>query len=326
MENKQTTNLAPIVLFTYNRPEHTKLTLEALKKNYLANNSTLYIYCDGSRDNMNDANISNISQVRQIVRMEQWCGSVNIIESENNKGLAKSIKTGVSEIVLKYGKVIVMEDDLVTSPAFLTYMNKALDYYENYKSVFSISAYCLPASKFKVPEDYKYDVFVSLRNSSWGWGTWYDRWQQINWDVKVYETIRNTETIKQAFNRGGDDVFDLLEMQQSGKLNIWSIQFTVAHFVNHAVSIVPTLSYVDNIGHDGSGENCLPGNGLKNQALNNNENVKFLDVLYEDKQVINAFYNAYCRIKRPLWQKIINRLSRTLGRNNVFSIKRKIYR
>ena len=173
--------------------------------------------------------------------------------------------------------------------------------------------------------DYPYDVFVSLRNSSWGWATWTDRWNQIDWDINAYESIHSDPNIKEAFNRGGDDVFGLLESLKTGKLDIWSIQFTLAHFVNHAVSIVPVQSFVDNIGLDGSGENCRPSETLRNRVLCTKKNIIFLDVLYEDKRIINAFYNTYCQRRRILWQRVINRIYRMTGQNNLFTIKKKIY-
>jgi hypothetical protein len=319
------TDYAPIVLFVYNRPLHTAQTLDALSNNYLAKESILYIYCDGAKENTTEITLQNILEVDKIVKSKQWCKEVHIIKAQKNKGLANSIKSGVTEIIQKYGKVIVMEDDLITSPAFLTYMNKALDYYEKRKSVFSISSYNLPANKMEIPQDYEYDVYVSLRNGSWGWATWADRWNQVDWNVSNYKTLLNDSQMQKAFNRGGDDIFPMLEGQQSGKLNIWSIQFTLAHFENHAVSIIPTFSYVDNIGLDGTGENCNNTLSLKNYNLCQNEKIKFLDVLYEDKRIINAFYSTNCNKKRPLWQKIINRISRILGHRNIFVIKKKIY-
>jgi hypothetical protein len=317
--------LAPIVLFVYNRPIHTEKTLNALMNNELATKSKLYIFSDGPKANSSAKIKSEIQEVRNMIKSQKWCGEVQIIESEVNKGLAQSIKSGVSEIVSQYGQVIVMEDDLVTSPAFLTYMNQALDYYRDRKTVFSISAYNLPGRVMPFPPDYQYDVYVSSRNGSWGWGTWHDRWTQIDWDVRAFQTMLKSSAIQKAFNRGGDDMFDMLQMQQSGKLNIWSIQFTVAHFVNHAISIVPVKSYVDNLGLDGTGENCNINPSLINSELNTKTNIRFLDILYEDKDIINAFYSANCMQKRPLWQKVINRISRLLGRKNVFVIKKKIY-
>lgn len=318
-------SLAPIVLFVYNRPSHTKKTLNTLMQNELASESTLYVYADGAKDNASVDVRTKITEVREIVRSKQWCKNVIVIEAEKNKGLALSIKTGVTEVIQKHGKVIVMEDDLVTSPAFLTYMNQALDYYINRKSVFSISAYNLPSKMMQIPDDYPYDVYVSMRNGSWGWGTWDDRWAQVDWTVNAFQTMLRNSEMQSAFNRGGDDMFEMLQDQQSGKLDIWSIQFTVAHFMNHAVSIVPTVSYVDNLGLDGSGENCIISNSLRNNILNTNTDIRFQDILYEDKRLINAFYSTNCRKIRPLWQKAINRLSRLMGRKNVFVIKKKIY-
>ena len=318
-------DLAPIILFVYNRPEHTLKTLEALSKNILAPECKLYIFSDGVKNTQNASNLSSVNRVREIIKQNKWCKEVVIVEQKINKGLAASIKTGVTEIVEKYGSVIVLEDDLITSPYFLNYMNAALNFYQNYLSVFSISAYTYPLKKMEIPRDYNFDVFVGLRNSSWGWATWKNRWEKIDWNVSAYNQVKEIPAIKEALNRGGDDVFDLLEMQQTGKLNIWSIQFTIAHFINHAVSIIPTKSYVNNIGHDGSGENCHISTSLQNLELNTQSNPKFLDILYQDKRIINAFYNVNCRTKRPLWQKIINKICRLSGRNNYFVIKKKIY-
>ena len=295
-------------------------------KNKLASQSTLYVFCDGPKATASLEQVENIQNVRKIVRKKQWCGEVIINESGKNKGLDTSIRGGVTDIVHRHGKVIVMEDDLVTSPAFLTYMNKALNFYANRKSVFSISAHSLPPAKLQIPEDYKYDVFVGLRNSSWGWGTWVDRWDQIDWEVSAFKEMQADKNIQEAFNRRGDDVFEMLCKQQSGELDIWSIQFTVAHFVNHAVSIIPVKSYVDNIGLDGSGENCYISSALKNNVLCDNEDILFSPILYEDKRITNAFYSAHCRKKRPLWQKICNRLGRIFLNRNFFVIKKKIFR
>jgi hypothetical protein len=317
--------LAPIVLFAYNRPEHLAKTLYSLSQNRLADKSTLYIYCDGPKINCNEEELKKIAKVRETAKEKQWCKTTIVIEAELNKGLAASIKNGITEIIEQYGKVIVLEDDLILSSLFLTYINKALIFYIDKKSVFSISAFNYPSTKMPIPDDYHYDVFVSLRNSSWGWATWNDRWKQIDWNVSLYSTMIENKHIQEAFNRGGDDVFGLLQMQQSGKLNIWSIQFTLAHFVNHAISIAPVISYVDNNGLDGSGENCSIQTSLGNKTLNNLENIRFLDILYEDKRIINAFYNVNCRKKRPLWQKIANRMLRIIGRQNIFVIKNKIY-
>lgn len=316
--------LAPIVLFVYNRPDHTLKTLQALQRNTLAAQSTLHIFADGPKENASAELLNKINTVRNIISAEKWCNEVVLHEFSTNKGLYRSIREGVTEILEQYGRVIVMEDDLQTSSAFLTYMNQALNFYADRKSVFSITGYNYPNSKMSIPTDYQYDTYVSLRNGSWGWATWIDRWNQIDWDVKSYETIKNAPSIKEALNRMGDDEFEMLQMQQDGILNIWSIQFTIAHFINHAVAIIPCQSYVDNIGLDGTGENCGVQSSLQHLQLNQNENPKFVDIIYEDKHIINAFYNVNCRKRLPLWKRAINRLSRKLTGKPAF-FKGKVY-
>lgn len=317
--------LAPIVLFVYNRPDHTLKTLQALQCNTLASQSTLHIFADGPKENASATLLENINAVRTIIASEQWCGEVILHESSVNKGLYRSVRDGVTEIVEHAGRVIVMEDDLQTSPAFLSYMNHALEYYEGRKSVFSISGYNYPSSKMQIPDDYPYDTYVSLRNASWGWATWKDRWAQVDWDVTAYKKISTSSVLQKALNRMGDDEYEMLQMQQEGGLNIWSIQFTIAHFVNHAIAIYPTVSYVHNIGNDGSGENCGTTYSLDNNVLCTLEQPRLIDILCEDKRLINAFYNVNCRRKRPLWQKAINFFARKFGKKAPFMVKGKVY-
>mgnify|MGYP002623197537 CR=1 FL=1 len=314
----ETINLAPIVMFVYARPEHTKRTLEALSNNTLAGQSRLIVYVDGVKQNAFERDEYNNNEVRRIIRSKKWCKEVEIIESSINKGLAKSIRDGVTEVVNRYGKVIVVEDDLVTSPAFLSYMNKALDFYEKYPAVFSIGGYTYPSRLMHIPEDYPYDTYACLRNCSWGWATWKDRWDMIDWNATNYAAMKNNPAMKQAFNRMGDDEFEMFQQQQEKGLNIWSILFTMAHFENHAVAIIPCKSYVDNIGLDGTGENCGVQTALSHSSLCENENPHFLDVIYEDKRIINAFYNVNCRKRLPLWKRAINHISVMLTGKKAF--------
>ncbi len=325
---------APIILFTYNRPDHTRQTLEALAKNVGADESVLYIYCDGAKANASEKQKEKIAAVRELVdQFESRVKSqeprlfkdVNVIKSEVNKGLANSIRGGVTEVLQKHGRVIVLEDDICTSPAFLNYMNTALDFYAGRKAVFSIGAYTYPPVKMQIPADYPFDTYVCLRNCSWGWATWLDRWEQVDWSVRNYDFVKNYPACTSALNRMGDDEFEMLYSQQEAGLDIWSIQFTMAHFENHAVAIYPCQSYVTNVGLDGSGSNCGVQEALQNKVLCENMQPRMVDVLYEDSRIINAFYNVNCRTKRPLWQKACNFVARKLGKKTLFVIKKKIY-
>ena len=319
-------NLAPIVLFCYNRPWHVEQTLNALSKNELADQSVLYIYCDGPKENATEEQINNIKLTREAVKKEKWCKEVYIIESDKNKGLAESIIGGVTEIIDKYGKIIVLEDDIVTSRYFLNYMNVSLEKYKSNNGVFSIGAFNFPSSIIRIPADYIWDNYVSLRVCSWGWGSWKDRWDKVDWNTqKIYNEFYD-EYIIESFNRGGDDLYSMLEANLYGKVNSWAIRFGYAHFYNHAVCLCPVNSYVDNSGLDGTGEHCGDLYGkYKNDLLKAKTSLNLLNVIYEDKRIINSFYNAFTYKKRPIWQKAINFIARKLGKKPPFVIKKKVY-
>lgn len=317
--------LAPIVLFVYNRPNHTLKTLTALCANHLASESRLYIYCDAAKENASEETKTRVSEVRSIVHSQSWCGEVHVVEQAQNQGLYRSIRAGVTSIIHQYGRVIVMEDDLVTSPAFLDYMNESLNKYSAYPSVFSIGGYTYPESIMPIPDDYDWDNYVCLRNCSWGWATWKNRWDLVDWDVDVYDYMRTHSACINAFNRMGDDEFPMLEGRMSGKLNIWSIQFTVAHFVHHAVAMCPIKSYVNNVGLDGSGENCGVQTRLYHKSLCSNRKPKLTNIAYEDSRIINAFYNVNCRRKCPLWMRIWNKLVKVTKRYDKILPKGRVY-
>ena len=170
--------LAPIVLFVYNRPWHTQQTLDALAKNTLALESELIVFCDGPKEGLVSSSLELIEKTRKIVKGESRFRSVQVIESKENKGLADSIIKGVTEVVNKYGKIIVLEDDLVTSPGFLSYMNDALDVYEKENKVMHVSGYMYPVKSI-LPE-----TFFIKPTSCWGWGTWKRAWDYFEKDVE----------------------------------------------------------------------------------------------------------------------------------------------
>ena len=318
--------LAPIVLFTYNRPQHTEKTLQALMQNELADKSVLYIYCDGAKVHATETDRTNITEVRKVVRSKHWCKEVHIIEAEQNKGLANSIIEGVTIVLEKHGKAIVLEDDLLTSPYYLRYMNEALNFYANYPAVFSVSANRPPKNMMHIPDDYEYDVFVSLRSYSTGWATWKDRWDRIDWSLDGFEEALMHPFQIKALNRGGEDVSKMLLMQKNGEIDSWALRFGFAHFKQHAVAILPCNAYVDNIGFDGTGTHSgTVQHVYRNDLSLAQKNPKFLAVLYEDARIINAFYSRFYPKKRPLWKKVVNYLFRKMGKRPPFVIKKRVY-
>lgn len=319
--------LAPIIVFAYNRPNHLKQTLDALAKNDLAKESVLYIYCDGAKPNATEEQCKSVVESRKIAKSVSGFKELYVVEAPQNKGLANSIIDGVTEVINRYGKVIVLEDDLLTSPYFLRYMNSALDYYQDRPAVMSVSANRPPCDKMEIPEDYPYDVFVSLRSYSTGWGTWKEKWDRVDWSMDYLEDfVRHPEQIE-AFNRGGDDLTAMLVDQYNGRVDSWAIRFGFAHFKEHAVAILPCVSYVDNIGFDGTGRHSgvNTSNEFRNDLSLSVKDPRFVDLIYEDSRIINAFYNWYCRKKRPLYQKVINAICRKIEGRTPFVIKKKVY-
>ena len=320
------TNLAPIIVFCYNRPEHLEQTLDALSRNELADQSTLYIYCDGHKEGASDEMRQKIADVRLVARKRQWCKEVHIVEAEKNKGLANSIIGGVTDVINKYGKVFVLEDDLVSSPHMLKFANKVLDFYEDYAGVFSISVNRPPLNKMEIPEDYPYDVFACLRSYSTGWGTWKDRWEKVDWSMDEFDRCKQNLDMLRALSRLGDDFPPMMQMQEDGKIDSWAVRFGFAHFKHHAVAILPCRSYVTNIGFDGTGTHSgTVANVYENDLSQSVTNPRMLDMVYEDDRIINAFYNVFTYQRRPLWQKAINYIARKLGKKAPFVIKKKVY-
>ena len=246
-------NLAPITLFVYNRPENTAQTLEALSNNDLSSESDLFVFCDGPKENADDDTKKAIQKVRDVVKSKSWCETVTIYESDTNKGLADSIVEGVTKIVNKFGKIIVLEDDIVTSNGFLKYMNEALDLYENEKKVMHIASY-LPYTNSisSLPE-----TFLSRFMSCWGWATWKTDWDKANWDTQfLYDQIADSK-VRYAFNLEGVlNYHEQLENNLNGKINTWAIKWFTSIFLNKGLCLYPKQTLSENIGLDGSGLHC----------------------------------------------------------------------
>ena len=323
---------APVVIFNYNRPNHSLSTWEALSRNFYAEETELFLFCDGPKPDASEDMKKRIATVSAEAKKFADEAKANGVFKEvrvqcnsKNKGLANSIIDGVSSIIAKYGRVIVLEDDLLTSPYFLKYMNEALDKYERYSAVFSISANRPPVNKLQIPVDYEYDVFVSLMAFSTGWATWENRWKKIDWSMQYYDELCKHPQQISAFNRGGDVMMKYLTQQRHGKIDSWAIRFNYSMFANHSVSILPCVPYVDNIGFDGTGVHSgMNDKDFRNDVSKAAKDPKFLDVIYEDSRIINQFANYYAMRRLPLWKRAINRISRILTGQPKF-LKRKVY-
>ncbi len=241
---------APIVLFVYNRPMHTLNTLNALAKNLEAKESELFIYCDGPKSEPDLENIKKINKVLEIAKGENRFKKVTIKIQNKNQGLAKSIIQGVSEVVENYGKVIVLEDDILTGKYFLKFMNEALVIYKNEKRVYGVSGFTFPSKKIK---DSTY--FLPIM-SSWGYGTWNDRWTNINFSGKELLFEVSSKRLENKLDFGYLKYYKMLEDQVTGKNDSWAVRFYVSMFLNKGVFLFPNLSLLKNIGFDGTGIHC----------------------------------------------------------------------
>ncbi|MFT6908436.1 MAG: hypothetical protein ACJAS1_005137 [Oleiphilaceae bacterium] len=303
-------NYSPVALFVYNRPGHTSKTVEALKKNIGSAESELYVFSDAARDSKdNDA----VSEVRSYIQTIDGFKKVTILNRESNFGLANSIIEGVSQLCNNYGKVIVLEDDLVTSPYFLTYMNSALKRYQDDSKVMSISAFGRNGIREGLYENELYDAYFVQRNSSWGWGTWKDSWLLADWNVSDYEDFIVDKEKRKRFSAVGEDLCLMLDLQQHGFLDSWSIRWTYAHYLNEGVSLVPYNSYVKNIGFDGSGTHCRSSDRFEYELTEAKKNPFFPPSVYIRKDTLAAFYAAHKQrlISRIYWK--IKLLGRRLG-------------
>jgi glycosyl transferase family 2 len=234
--------LAPICLFTYNRLSETQQTIEALKNNFLASESELFIFSDGAK---NESSKLKVDEVRKHVRSVSGFKSVSVIESDKNKGLARSIISGVSEVIEKFGKVIVVEDDLITSRNFLQFMNESLSRFQKVDQIFSVSGFSV---RINVPVNYPYDAYFWGRAHSWGWATWLDRWKTIDWEFSDFDSFKSDKQRQKEFNRYGSDLTKMLVSAQTGKVDSWYVRFTYNQFLQKRLTVYPVLSKVINNG------------------------------------------------------------------------------
>jgi hypothetical protein len=281
---------APIVLFVFNRPEHTLKTINSLTKNNAAKDSDLYIFADGPRS-VKDEPL--VQKVRDLVSSIDGFKSVTVFSEPKNKGLAPSVIDGVSKIIDLQQKVIVVEDDLEFSPFFLDYMNDALTTYASENEVFSIGGYSPP---IQVPREYKEHSYLSYRCCTWGWGTWEDRWKKVDWSVIDFTSFSHDREAIKLFNRGGDDMFEILKQQMAGTISSWGIRWDYAHYKNNAFCFRPVNSIVSNTGNDGTGVHCAPTNkfdvDLDNSSINRLPSIESLKINEEINRRFASFYDG----------------------------------
>lgn len=278
---------APVILFVYNRPEHTLRTLEELIKNDLASESKLFVFADGPKKGSSLSELENIQKTREVVKKRSWCKSLTIIERKFNFGLADNVIQGVTQVLNNYGRAIVLEDDILVGSNFLRFMNTCLELYGSESKVYGVSGYSFDSSGSI--EDNTY--FLPIM-SSWGYGTWKDRWDKINFDGA--DLLRQVEAKKIGLDLNFSKLayYQMLKDQVNGKNNSWAIRFYVSMFLKKGVFLYPKNSMLINIGFDGSGVHCGTDDSKKNEMSDvENNHIKVEKIKVEVKSSIIKKFN-----------------------------------
>ena len=274
---------APVVLFVYNRLEHTKRTVGALHNNILAKNTELFIFSDGTK---NDEAKTKVKEVRNYLKTISGFRSVHIIERNENCGLAKSVISGVTETVNKFGKIIVLEDDLVTSPYFLQYMNDALALYEHEEKVISIHGYVYPVKK-SLPK-----TFFLRGADCWGWATWKRGWNLFELDgKKLLKELEGKNLVGDFDFDGSYNYSNMLKRQIDGLNDSWAIRWYASAFLANKLTLYPGKSLIQNIGQDATGTHG--GNSNKSQIELSTTKINVENIDLEENGLARQIFKEY---------------------------------
>jgi len=286
-------NFAPIVLFTYKRLWHTKQTVEALQKNLYADQSELFIFSDGAK---NEKDELKVKEVREYLKTIKGFKKIEIIERDKNWGLANNIIDGVTEIVNNFGKVIVLEDDIITSPYFLKYMNEALERYEEEKKVMHISGYMFPIKTDGLP-----DTFFLKPTSCWGWATWKRAWKYFERSPQKQIKLLSKEQIKDFNLNNSYNYWSQVILNYEGKLHTWAIFWYLSVYLKRGLSLHPRESLTKNIGTDETGTHFFVKTNVFDVALSKKDSWVFPDKIEEYFLARKRLEEYFNKMKLSIW-------------------------
>jgi hypothetical protein len=287
---------APVLLCVYNRSKHAQRTLTALQGNYLARDSELFIFSDGPRDKKDEKEISN---VRSLIKAVSGFKSVTIVERERNLGLSQSIISGVTEVIREYGRVIVLEDDLVTSPYFLKFMNDSLSVYQNESRLASICGYMYPLKKRCA------DTLFLRVADCWGWATWKREWDLFVSDgCRLYDALKAKGLFRKFNLDGAYNYAKMLKEQIQNKNDSWAVRWYASVFLNNKLSLYPRKSLIMNIGFDYSGRHRGCVDYFKTELLNEELRVR-REAVFEDERAVKEIGSFLRRQRFNISRKIL---------------------
>ena len=304
--------LSPIVLFTYNRPIHTKKTLDSLSQNPEAPESILYIYCDGPKENANQETLENIQKVRELVKQEKRFQKVIVKEQTKNKGLANSIIDGVTEVMSQHGTIIVLEDDILVEKGFLKYMNNALSMYNEEETVGCIHAwnYVLDTTDMK-------DTTFFLRGADClGWATWKRSWDLFEPNANLLLQQIESRKLQFEFDRRGIYPYtQLIRAQINKKVDSWAIRWHASLFLQNKFCLQPVRSIVTNIGLDNTGTHTF----IESIEMNMNNQKTIPEIILKKIPIQESdwFFEEYkkkykIKHKKNRIQECITRIKKTI--------------
>lgn len=309
-------NLAPIVLFVYNRPAHTKRTVEGLLNNPEAKDSELFIFSDAAKANASEKEKCNVAKVRKYIHTIKGFKNIVIEEATINKGLAKSTIDGCSKILNMYERIIMFEDDDVPTPYFLAFANECLEKFKDDENIWCVSGY---VDADILPPDNDADVFLVNRPSSWGFATWKRCWDKVIWDIPTLKGIFAHKGVFDSYDEWcGQDSSVIMRGLFDKRNNSWSTRYNFAAYLNKSLTILPNKSLIDNIGCDGTGTNC----SAKDFRLDlMDRNVSIPDVIFfnknKNKKLLNSYkpqsfvmYIRFWLVKHPKIEKIVRYVMR----------------
>jgi len=289
---------SPVVLFVYNRPQHLQHTIRSLQANIGASETDLYVFCDGAKSGKAK---ESVAKVRAIVEKIEGFKSVTITANTQNWGLARSVVNGVTQVLRTRRRVIVMEDDMVTSRYFLHYMNEALNCYEHEPRVISIHGYTYPVSD--LPE-----TFFMKGADCWGWATWKDRWQLFEEDGSMLlARLRSSQLLDRFDLYGACNYSAMLQGQIAGRIDSWAVRWYAIALLEDRLTLYPGRSLLANIGHDGSGLHSH-STDVFDIALSD-ECIHVGNIVIEENQAALLAVSQYLKsVKSGLYSRITNRL------------------
>jgi hypothetical protein len=290
--------LAPIALFTFKRPVHTRRTLESLAQNPEFTESPLFIYCDGAR---HDAETAQVEETRQLIR--EWPHpNKTIIERDRNWGLANSVIDGVTELCKRFGQVIVVEDDLVVSPVFLNYLNAALVRYADETKVLQVSAHMFP-----VQIQAQTDAVMLPFTTSWGWATWDRAWKHFDLSMSGFVKLKTNRWLRWKFNLDGSyPYYRMLKRQAKGQADSWAIRWYASVFLQDGYVLFPKHSLVQHEGYDDTATHATRRDQASVKEVAIDQVLNFPNVICDQDAYISV--RNFFKAERSLLKRLIRRI------------------